>query len=65
MISQIEYHVKQQEFDQALSLVPRLHHVFAENAELTHVIKQLQQDLVAHRSESLDTLQYIKDVIIG
>jgi len=48
MISQIERHVKHSEFDQALALLPMLHQVFADHTELSHVITQLQQDLLAH-----------------
>ncbi|NVK39085.1 MAG: hypothetical protein HWE18_14250 [Gammaproteobacteria bacterium] len=65
MISQIERHVKHSEFDQALALLPMLHQVFADHTELSHVITQLQQDLLAHNQDSLKTLQHLKHVIVG
>lgn len=65
MISQIEHHIKHQEFDAALELVPLLQQAFADQDELVNVIKLLQENLGARSHESMETLRYLKHVIVG
>lgn len=65
MISQIEHHVNNQEFDQALELVPMLYQVFSDQVELVGVIAILQKNLQDHSDDALPTLEQLKQIIVG
>ena len=65
MIAQIEQHIKQGHYDQALSLLPALEQTFADHAEMRWAIRTLQRDLESHNHNTLDTLQGLKHVLVG
>ncbi|MGK0444028.1 MAG: demethoxyubiquinone hydroxylase (CLK1/Coq7/Cat5 family) [Bermanella sp.] len=65
MIAQIEQHIKQGHYEQALSLLPKLEQAFADHAEMRWAIQSLQRDLESHNQNTLDTLHGLKQVLVG
>jgi hypothetical protein len=65
MIAQIEDHVKHERFEQALTLLPLLKQTFADHPEMLWAIKALQRDLETHNKDTLNTLQQLKQVLVG
>ena len=65
MISKIEEYVKHGQYDQALYLLPKLEQTFTGHTEVLWVIRTLKHDLERHNKNTLNTLNQIKQVLIG
>jgi len=64
MLFQIERHVKQGHYDQALELLPLLQQVFYDDSHVLQAVDNLRGNLIEGSSKSLDALNDIKGALL-
>ncbi|EAT11126.1 hypothetical protein HF888_04080 [Bermanella marisrubri] len=65
MIAELEAYLKKQQFEHAQSFIPTLKNLFYDQAEIFHMIEQLELEIEAKSHASLQTLQRVKLLLVA
>jgi len=65
MISELEEHIKHQQYDAAKEVLPLLKSLFHEQSEILMTIDQLQKQLEQKDPSSERQLQQLKQLLVG
>lgn len=65
MIAELEAYLREQQFEHAQSFIPTLKNLFYDQAEIFHMIVQLEQEIEAKNQTSLQTLERVKLLLVA